>query len=224
MKILLIEDEKHLAESMTHHLKKEGFFVDTTYDGESGLKYGLFGSYDLILLDWMLPKLNGIEVLKRLRADDITVPILLLTAKGEIEDKVLGLDAGADDYLAKPFATAELLARVRALLRRRTVLSSPIDQQFGDLKLNMSLLELHCKEKSIKLTLKEAELLEFLMVRKCMITSKELFIEKLWGIDSDAEHNNVEVYISFLRKKFIFLNSSVTIKTTRGVGYLLEVI
>lgn len=223
MRILLIEDEKHLAESMTHNLKKEGFFVDSVYDGDTGLTYGLQGTYDLILLDWMLPKLNGIQVLKQLRDNDVMAPILLLTAKGEIEDKVLGLDAGADDYLSKPFATAELMARVRALFRRRTLLTHPLDQQFGDLKLNMSLLELQCKEKSIKLTLKEAELLEFLMIRKHMITSKELFIEKLWGLDTDTEHNNVEVYISFLRKKFVFLNSSVIIKTTRGVGYLLEV-
>jgi DNA-binding response OmpR family regulator len=193
------------------------------YDGEDGLDYALSDIYDLILLDIMLPKLNGIEVLKEIRKEGLSVPVLMLTAKGEISDRVTGLDSGADDYLPKPFATEELLARIRALSRRKGEVPTTDDLEFGDITLTPSTLMLTKDATEIKLTLRECELMEFLILRKGLIASKEMIIDKLWGFDSEAEHNNVEVYISFLRKKLSFLKSNVVIATTRGVGYALEV-
>ena len=224
MRILLVEDEVPLAEAIAQILKKENYTVDLVHDGESGLDYALSNIYDLILLDIMLPKQDGLMVLKQLRKDGILTPVLLLTAKGEISDKVSGLDSGADDYLAKPFAKEELLARLRALLRRKGELIPTKGLQYGDILLDHDRLLLRKEESEINLTLKEADLMEFLILRKGLIASKELIIEKLWGFDSEAEHNNVEVYISFLRKKLSFLKSEVGIKTTRGIGYSLEVI
>ncbi len=223
MRILLVEDEKHLAEAIVQILKKNNYTVDMVHDGEDGLDYALSDIYDIILLDIMLPKLSGLEVLKEIRKAGLSVPILMLTAKGEISDRVYGLDCGADDYLPKPFASEELLARVRALSRRRGEISTTDALQYGDITLTPSTLLLSKDKAEIKLTLKESELLAFLMLRKEMISSKELIIEKLWGFDSEAEHNNVEVYISFLRKKLSFVKSNVSITTTRGVGYTLEV-
>ncbi len=223
MRLLLIEDEMHLAEAISQILKKNHYTVDMVHDGEAGYDYGMSQIYDLILLDVMLPKMNGIQVLKALRNDGITVPILMLTAKGEIGDRVVGLDSGADDYLPKPFATEELLARIRALSRRKGDIQTSDEMVFGDITLNPFSLILAKDSQVIKLTLKESELLEYLILRKGLIASKELIIDKLWGYDSEAEHNNVEVYISFLRKKLIFLKSNVCISTTRGVGYSLEV-
>lgn len=223
MRILLIEDEVHLAEAVAQILKKNHYTVDMVHDGESGLDYALSGIYDLILLDIMLPKLNGYEVLTELREEKILTPVLMLTAKSEISDRVKGLDRGADDYLPKPFATEELLARMRALLRRRGELHLTNDLSYGDISLSTSSLVLTCGAMEIKLTLRESELMEYLITRKGLIASKEMIIEKLWGFDSEAEHNNVEVYISFLRKKLSYLKSNVTIVTTRGVGYALEV-
>lgn len=223
MRILLVEDEKHLAEAIVQILKKNNYTVDMVHDGEDGLDYALSDIYDIILLDIMLPKLSGLEVLKEIRKAGLSVPILMLTAKGEISDRVYGLDCGADDYLPKPFASEELLARVRALSRRRGEISATDALQYGDITLTPTTLMLSKDKTEIKLTLKESELLAFLMLRKEMISSKELIIEKLWGFDSEAEHNNVEVYISFLRKKLSFLKSNVSITTTRGVGYTLEV-
>lgn len=223
MRILLVEDEKHLAEAIVQILKKNNYTVDMVHDGEDGLDYALSDIYDIILLDIMLPKLSGLEVLKEIRKAGLSVPILMLTAKGEISDRVYGLDCGADDYLPKPFASEELLARVRALSRRRGEISTTDALQYGDITLTPTTLMLSKDKTEIKLTLKESELLAFLMLRKEMISSKELIIEKLWGFDSEAEHNNVEVYISFLRKKLSFLKSNVSITTTRGVGYTLEV-
>lgn len=223
MRLLLIEDEIHLAEAISQILKKNNYTVDMVHDGEAGYDYGMSQIYDMILLDIMLPKMNGIEVLKALRKSGVTIPILMLTAKGEIGDRVTGLDSGADDYLPKPFATEELLARIRALFRRKGDIQTSIEMAIGDISLNPSTLILAKDSHTIKLTLKESELLEYLILRKGLIASKELIIDKLWGYDSEAEHNNVEVYISFLRKKLNFLKSNVSITTTRGVGYALEV-
>ncbi|EPR10385.1 response regulator transcription factor [Ruminiclostridium papyrosolvens] len=222
MRILIVEDEIHLAEALSQILRKNNYTVDIAYDGTTGLDNALSGIYDLILLDIMLPNMDGISVLKHIRSENILTPVILLTAKGEIADKVKGLDSGADDYLPKPFATEELLARIRAASRRMGEIVSDTTMKYGDIELNTATLKLTCGSKEIKLILKESQLLELLIMRKTSVTSKEIVIEKLWGFDSDAEHNNVEVYISFLRKKLAFLNSSVVINTVRGVGYTLE--
>lgn len=223
MRILIVEDELHLAEALTQILRKNNYTVDAVNDGGSGLDNALSGIYDLIILDIMLPEMDGISVLKGIRKEGFSTPVILLTAKGEISDKVEGLDSGADDYLAKPFATEELLARIRAASRRKGEILPDNALKFGDIELNTSTLKLSTSSKEIKLILKESELLELLITRKNAVTSKEMVIEKLWGFDSDAEHNNVEVYVSFLRKKLSFLSSSVSINTVRGIGYILEV-
>lgn len=222
MRILIVEDEVHLAEALTQILRKHNYTVDTVNDGEAGLDNALSNIYDLILLDIMLPKIDGITILKEIRKEGIGTPVILLTAKGEVSDKVIGLDSGADDYLPKPFATEELLARIRAMARRKGEVLQDNTLKFGDIELNPATLKLSCKNKEVKLILKESELLEFLICRNKAVTSKELIIEKLWGFDSDVEHNHVEVYISFLRKKLLFLTSKVSIITVRGVGYTLE--
>ncbi|WP_410770338.1 response regulator transcription factor [Fontibacillus sp. BL9] len=222
MRILIVEDEVHLAEALTQILKKNNYSVDTVHDGRSGLDNALSGIYDLLLLDIMLPEMDGITLLKTIRSEGIATPVIMLTAKGEISDKISGLDYGADDYVAKPFSTGELLARIRAALRRKGEVVPDDSLKFGDIELNTSTLKLSCNGKELKLILKESELLELLMTRKQAVTSKEQIIEKLWGFDSEAEYNNVEVYISFLRKKLAFLNASVKIHTIRGVGYVLE--
>ncbi|TCK90591.1 DNA-binding response OmpR family regulator [Natranaerovirga hydrolytica] len=222
MRILLVEDEQHLAEAIQQILKKYHYSVDVVSDGESGLECGLSNIYDIIILDIMLPKKDGLSLLKELRLDKITTPVILLTAKSELSDKVIGLDTGADDYLTKPFASEELLARIRALSRRKGELTTDNTLEYGDIVLNTSTLNLYTPHKDVKLTLKESELLEFLMLRKNMVSSKELIIEKIWGYDSEVEHNHVEVYISFLRKKLKYLNASTSIKTVRGIGYILE--
>ncbi|GIP47744.1 response regulator transcription factor [Paenibacillus sp. DXFW5] len=223
MRILIAEDEVHLAEALSQILKKHHYSVDVVHNGEAGLDNAQSGIYDLLLLDVMMPKMDGFTVLKTLRAEGISTPVILLTAKGEIEDKVSGLDYGADDYIAKPFSTEELMARIRAALRRKGEVIPEDALKFGDIELNTTNLKLSSQGKEIKLNLKECELLELLINRKQAVTSKEQIIEKLWGFDSEVEHNNVEVYISFLRKKFTFLHSAVRIGTIRGVGYVLEV-
>jgi DNA-binding response OmpR family regulator len=223
MRILIAEDEVHLAEAVSQILKKNNYSVDMVHDGRSGLDYALSGIYDLLLLDIMMPEMDGISVLRKLRSEGNHTPVILLTAKGELSDKVTGLDYGADDYIAKPFATEELLARIRAALRRKGEVVPEDGLKFGDIELNTTQLKLAVQGKEMKLNLKENELLELLITRKQAITSKEQIIEKLWGFDSEVEYNNVEVYISFLRKKLTFLNSKVRINTIRGVGYVLEV-
>ncbi|MGG4127046.1 response regulator transcription factor [Paenibacillus illinoisensis] len=223
MRILIAEDEVHLAEAVSQILKKNNYSVDMVHDGRSGLDYALSGIYDLLLLDIMMPEMDGISVLRKLRSEGNHTPVILLTAKGELSDKVTGLDYGADDYIAKPFATEELLARIRAALRRKGEVVPEDGLKFGDIELNTTQLRLAVQGKEMKLNLKENELLELLITRKQAITSKEQIIEKLWGFDSEVEYNNVEVYISFLRKKLTFLNSKVRINTIRGVGYVLEV-
>jgi DNA-binding response OmpR family regulator len=223
MRILIVEDEVHLAEALTQILKKHHYSVDAVHDGRSGLDHAMSGIYDLVLLDIMLPGMDGISVLRTLRKEGVALPVILLTAKGETADIVEGLDTGADDYVAKPFSTDELLARVRAALRRKGEVLQEETLRFGDIELNPATLKLSAGGKEMKLILKECELLELLMLRKTAVTSKEQIIEKLWGFDSEAENNNVEVYVSFLRKKLAFLQSSVRINTIRGVGYVLEV-
>ena len=223
MRILIVEDELPLAEALTQILKKNNYTVDTVNDGEAGLDNALSDIYDLILLDIMLPKIDGISILKNIREEGITTPVILLTAKGEISDKVAGLDSGADDYLPKPFATQELLARIRSVSRRKGEILKDNTLKLGDIELNPSTLKLSKGSKDIKLILKESELLELLISRKNATSSKELIIEKLWGFDSEVDNNHVEVYVSFLRKKLFFLDSEVVITTVRGVGYILEV-
>jgi two-component system, OmpR family, response regulator ArlR len=223
MRILIVEDEVHLAEALTQILKKHNYSVDAVHDGKAGLDNALSGIYDLLLLDVMLPGMDGFSLLRTIRKEGISTPVIMLTAKGEISDKVEGLDYGADDYIPKPFSTEELLARMRAALRRRGEVVQDTALKYGDIELNTSTLKLSGNGKEIKLILKESELMELLLVRKQAVTSKDQIIEKLWGFDTDVENNNVEVYISFLRKKLVFLNSNVKINTIRGLGYVLEV-
>lgn len=222
MRILIVEDEVRLAEALGQIMLEQKYAVDMVHDGDAGLDYAMSGLYDLIILDVMIPKKSGFEVVRQLRADKITVPVLLLTAKDGVTDKVTGLDCGADDYMTKPFSPEELLARVRALSRRQgdVVLE---ELSFADLTLNLSSYSLNCGAKSVHLGFKEYEVLKLLMSNTKMVVPKEDIIIKVWGTDSNAEDNNVEAYISFLRKKFFFLDSKVTIGTVRKVGYRLEV-
>lgn len=221
MRVLIVEDEIRLAEALGQIITEQKFAVDIVHDGAAGLDYGLSGLYDVIVLDVMLPKLSGFEVVRGLRAQKITTPEILLTAKDEISDKVTGLDCGADDYMTKPFAPEELLARLRALSRRQgdVVLS---ELTFADLTLNLSNYSLNRGPKSVHLGLKEFEVLRILMSNPKQVVPKEDLIIKVWGMESEAEDNNVEAYISFLRKKFFFLGSKVNINTIRKVGYRLE--
>ena len=221
MKILLVEDEVALAEALSEILKRNKYSVDMVHDGEDGLEYALTDLYDCIILDIMLPKMNGIDVLRLLRKKHINTPVLLLTAKSEVEDKINGLDSGADDFLTKPFVSGELLARVRALTRRRGEVVTD-EFTFGDIALNKSTFSLSREGQFVKLSLKEYQIMEMMMVNPKQLIPKERFIEKIWGYESDVEYNNVEVYISFLRKKLGVIGSSVTIKTARGIGYYLE--
>lgn len=222
MRVLIVEDEIRLAEALSQIMAEQKYIVDMVHDGESGLDYAISGLYDVVVLDVMIPKMSGFEVVKALRAQKNTTPVLLLTAKDEITDKVMGLDCGADDYMTKPFAPEELLARVRALSRRQgdVILE---EMEFADLTLNLSNNSLYRGAKSVHLGFKEFEVLKLLMAYPKQIVPKEEIIIKVWGMDSSAEDNNVEAYISFLRKKFFFLESKVNIGTIRKVGYRLEV-
>lgn len=224
MRLLMVEDEKYMAEAVAQVLKKNNYSVDLAYNGEDGLDCGLSSIYDIIILDIMLPKMDGISILRELRRNGIETPVILLTAMGEVEDKVRGLDSGADDYLAKPFHTDELLARLRALARRKTELIKDGILKYGDIKLNPHTLQLECGNKEMVLTLKESQLLELLIKRNGIIVSKDNIIEKLWGYDTDAEDNRVEIHVSLLRKKLVQLNSCVYIHTIRGAGYVIKTI
>ena len=222
MRILIVEDEIALSNVLSEILKKNNYAVDAVYDGADGLDYAVSGLYDAILLDIMLPKMSGLEMLQAFRSQGHSTPVLLLTAKSEIEDKVKGLDCGADDYITKPFATDELLARVRSVLRRKDVFISS-EQSFGDLTIDKNTLKIATKKDEIKMSLKEYQILEMLIINPNQIISKEQFVEKIWGYDFDGEYNSVEVYISFVRKKLTAIGSKVKIKAHRGVGYSLEV-
>ena len=224
MRILLIEDEKYIARPIEQLLKKNNFSVDVAHDGEHGLACGLTGVYDIIILDIMVPKVNGIEVLKSLREKSITAPVLFLTAKDRPGDRVYGLDSGADDYLIKPFDNDELLARLRALGRRKDTLLLDGILTYENISFNPHTLMLSYKQEIVKLSLKESGLLELLIQNKNMILSKERIIEKIWGYNSDAEHNNVEYHISLLRKKLAKIGSGVEIQTIRNVGYSLKAV
>jgi DNA-binding response OmpR family regulator len=195
--------------------------VDAVYNGEDGLEYGCTGLYDCIVLDIMLPIMDGLQVLRQLRKNKISTPVMLLTAKSEVEDKICGLDCGADDYLTKPFSTGELLARIRALTRRTGEVNLDTFDYQG-LSLNKHTYMLSYSNQSVKLSLKEYQIMEMLLKNPNQIITKERFIEKIWGFESDVEYNNLEVYISFLRKKLHSIQSKANIHTTRGVGYYLE--
>ena len=222
MRILLVEDEEYMAQAVAQVLGKNNYTVDLAHDGEYGLDCALSGIYDIIILDIMLPGHSGLEILKTLRQERIAVPVLLLTAKSETEDKVIGLDLGADDYLTKPFEMQELLARLRVLARRKQEISAQSGYAFGDILLNPYTLSLYCGSQSFKLTLKESQLLEMLMDARGGVISKDRIIEKVWGFDSDAEDRHVEVYISFLRKELKALGADTSIGTVRGMGYALR--
>lgn len=222
MRLLLVEDEKELSEALFQILMNNKYSVDSVYDGEEGLDYALTGIYDVIILDIMLPKLNGISLLKQLRKAGISTPVIMLTAKSQIEDRVLGLDCGADDYLTKPFATEELLARLRSITRRKGNVVNDNVLTYGDIRLNIETYDLDVNSESIRLTLKEFEIMKYFMERPKCVVSKDDLITKLWGFDSEVEYNNIEVYISFIRKKLAYLNSKVSIITIRGVGYRME--
>lgn len=222
MNILVVEDEKRLADSICEIFHSQRYGCDVVYDGEDGLAFAESGIYDVIVLDIMLPKMNGFEVLKALRAKHINTPIILLTARDEVSDKVKGLDCGADDYMTKPFSKDELLARIRALSRRTGDII--LDElRFGDLTLDLNMYTLTCKDKAIHIGHKEFEILKMMMSNPGQLFSKDDIITKVWGYLSEAEDNNVEVYISFLRKKLAFLKSKVNISTMRKIGYHLTI-
>ena len=221
MRILIVEDEKRIADALGKIMRDNKYSCDVVYDGLDGYLYAESGIYDVVVLDVMLPKMNGFEVVRKLRANKINTPVLFLTARDDVNDKVVGLDSGADDYLTKPPSTPELLARIRALTRRQgEVILDEIS--FSDLKLNLSNYMLECGDKSIHLGFKEFEIMKILLSNPKSIVQKEDILTKVWGYDSEAEDNNVEVYISFIRKKLVFLGSKVTVSTVRKIGYHLE--
>ena len=222
MRILIVEDEVRLASTLQDLLELNGYTADICHDGESGLDNALSGIYDMILLDVMLPKRNGFSVLRELRAAGSSVSVLMLTARSDVDDRVQGLDCGADYYLTKPFEPKELLACVRALTRRQPDLRNPDLMEYGDLKLDKSSFALLCSDRSVRLSRKEFNLMELLILNREMVVTKETLLLKLWGYESEAEDNHVEVYVSFLRKKLNHLHSQVRIKTIRMVGYCLE--
>ncbi len=221
MRLLLAEDEKTLSKALATILERNNYSVDAVYDGESALEYIEEGDYDGVILDIMMPKMDGISVLKEIRKEGNTVPVLMLTAKSEVDDKVLGLDSGANDYLTKPFNTKELLARIRAMTRVSAVQTEPV-LTMGNVTLDQTTYELSSPTGSFRLANKEYQMLEMLMRKPHSVIPTERFMEKIWGYDSDAEVNVVWVYISYLRKKLAALDANVEIKVTRNVGYSLE--
>ena len=222
MKVLIIEDEYSLADAIAETLKKDNFNVSIETNGEDGENEALTENYDLILLDVMLPKKNGFDILRTLGQAKIKTPVIMLTAKSEIEDKLNGLEHGADDYITKPFAMRELMARIKAVLKRTNNIENTECLEYGDLVLDLKNAKLKCNVSEIQISGKELELLEQLLINKNQISSKESLIERIWGYDSDTEYNNVEVYITFIRRKLKLIDSEVTIKAVRGVGYKLE--
>ena len=223
MRVLIIEDEYSLADAIAETLKKEKFTVDIVTDGEEGENEALTNIYDVILLDVMLPNKNGFQILENLRKEKINTPIIMLTAKFEISDKLNGLENGADDYITKPFHMRELLARIRIILKRKANIQDTNILEYNDLILNVGTGKMTCRENEISINGKELELLEILMLNKTQIMSREILANKIWGYNSEAEYNNVEVYVSFLRRKLKILKSNVKIKAVRGIGYKMEV-
>ena len=221
MRLLFAEDDRDLARAVKALLEHSGYSVDVVYDGQDALDYAAGGGYDGLILDWMMPRLSGLQVLDALRRRDIAVPALMLTARDAVEDRVAGLDAGADDYLPKPFATTELLARVRALLRRKASYA-PDALRYADIELDRASMTLKRGEAGVKLSNKAFQLMELLAEHPSVVHSVDQIMERVWGWDSEAEINVVWVNISFLRKKLKELGSRVEIKATRGVGYSLQ--
>lgn len=222
MRLLLAEDERELSDALVAILKHNNYSVDAVYDGQDALDYLQAQEYDGAILDIMMPKMDGLTVLKKIREQGNPVPVLLLTAKTTVDDRVTGLDAGADDYLGKPFAMKELLARIRAMTRRQTEVSQPV-LQYGNITLNRATFELSTTMDSLRLANKEFQMLEMLMSNPGQIISTERFMEKIWGYDSETEINVVWVYISYLRKKLSGVGADVEIKAIRNQGYSLEV-
>lgn len=221
MKILVVDDEVKLADALGELFRRNKFIADVVYDGEDGYFYAKKGDYDVVVLDVMMPRMDGFEVVSRLRQNKINVPVLMLTAKDEVASRVKGLDCGADDYLTKPFATEELLARVRALTRRQSEMVYD-ELSFEDITLNTANYTLSCGHKVVSLGAKEYEIMRLLVANPTQVISKDTIISKVWGLDSDITENNVEAYMSFLRKKLYFIGSKVNINTKRLLGYYLE--
>lgn len=223
MRILLAEDEKRMAAALAALLRQEKYDVDHVSDGEAALAALRSGVYDLAVLDVMMPEMNGFDVARHARSSGIRIPILMLTARGQLEDKVAGLDSGADDYLTKPFQTKELLARLRALGRRNASFQDGC-LRYGDLSLNTGTATLRCEQtgQSVRLGEKELRILEYMFINQGRIMTREQLAVKIWGFENEAEYNNVEVYMSFTRKKLVFVGSGVEIKAVRGLGYELR--
>ncbi len=222
LRILIVEDERRLADALTQIMREQKYTVDAVYDGEDGFAYAKSNEYDAIILDIMLPKRNGYDVVRALRREKIATPVLMLTARDELESKINGLDCGADDYMTKPFAPEELSARIRALTRRQGEVL--LDEMlYEDIVLELTSNDLRCGARRIRLSFKEFEVMKLLLLSQNTIVPKEQLIVKVWGPESEAEDNNVEAYISFLRKKLFFIGSKVGIQTIRKVGYRLGV-
>lgn len=222
MRLLLIENEKSLSDVLVKTFEKENFLTDCAHDGEYGLDCALSGIYDAIILDTVLPKINGLELLIHLREANINVPIILIAAQSELDEKQKSLNIDADDYLTKPFEPKELLKKIRNLIREKTTIDSDDSISFGDLVLNTATGEISCNGKKIKLGGKEYQLMELLLLNKEKIITKEQITEKIWGYDNEAEYNNSEVYMSFLRKKLSKIDSKTKIRAIRGLGYTLS--
>lgn len=224
MRILIIEDEYTLADIVATNLKKEKYIVDISTDGEDGLYNALSGIYDLIILDVMLPKINGFDILKEIRNSKINSKVIMLTAKSELDDKLYGFDNGSDDYLTKPFHMEELIARINVQLRKTNISSKSI-LQYGDLQLDLKNSKLICKtnNESIDLVCKEFQLVEYFMTNPNQVISKDQIYDKIWGLDNILESNNLEVYLSFIRKKLKSISSNVNIKSLRGLGYKMVI-
>lgn len=221
MRILIIEDEILLADSLKILLESKGFDVDCVYDGENGKDYAEMGIYDLLILDVMMPKMNGFEVAEKVRSDRCSTPILMLTARADVEDRVRGLNSGADYYLTKPFDTKELLACINALIRRQ---GNQVDElEFGNTRLNLSTAELICQNNYIALSAREFDVMRFLLLNSDRISQKEAILSKVWGFESNAVENHVEVYVGFLRKKLVAIGSNIKIEAIRRMGYKLEI-
>ena len=221
MKILIVEDEKLLADSLKALLERKGFEVEVAYDGETGEEYAQLGVYDLLILDVMMPKMNGYQLARQVRAKRCSTPILMLTAKSALEDRIEGLNAGADYYLTKPFDTRELLACINALLRRQ---GNQVDElTYGNTSLDLSASTLICGEKSVRLSAREFDVMRFLLQSRDRNLSKEVLLARVWGYDSNAVENHVEVYVGFLRKKLQSIGSNIRIAAVRRLGYHLEV-
>lgn len=222
MKILIIEDERLLAQSLAAMLEKKGFQVETVYDGETGAEYAVTGVYDLLILDVMIPGLDGYQVARAVRASHCGTPVLMLTAKSDLEDRIQGLNAGADYYLTKPFDARELLACVNALLRRQ---GGQINElTLGNTGLDLAASTLSCGERSVRLSAREFDVMRLLLQSRKQILSKEVILARVWGFDSGAVENHVEVYVGFLRKKLRSIGSNITITAVRRMGYRLEVV